>query len=286
VSSEAAAIERAGAVHRGRIDADAALAYALATSDPNDVYWRGDAVPPLFTASLLRERLADAEGGDVVLNAIRDARGGVHGQHDLHVFGPIRRGMAVQWSTSMHAAKQTTAGVLVTTRTMVCDPQRQPLVAHFWSSLHIGGIIDADVGPEIPDHTFPLHARQRLVGSHVFDIAADQGFRFAGASGDRVAHSIDDEAARQEGYPRKILQGLCTLSMCCGAVVKLGAEGDPNRVRRFAGRFSAPTFPRTKLVVDVFDAGNTDDGARVLVFEATADGVPVVTHGRAELLPL
>jgi acyl dehydratase len=268
----------------GIIDADAAVAYALATNDPNDVYLRSDAVPPLFTASLLRDRLADAEGGDVVLSAIRDARGGVHGQHDVHVFRPLRRGMAVQWTTSMHAAKQTAAGVLVTTRTMMCDPQREPLAAHFWSSLHIGGIIDADVGPDIPDHTFPLHARQRPVGSQIVDIAADQGFRFAGASGDRVAHSIDDEAARQEGYPGKILQGLCTLSMCCGAVVKLGAEGDPDRVRRFAGRFSAPMFPRAKLVVDVFDAGTTDDGARVLVFEAMADGVPVVKHGRAELL--
>jgi acyl dehydratase len=285
VSSGAFAIEGAGPVHRGRIDVDAALAYALATNDPNDVYLRSDAVPPLFTASLLRESLADALGGDVVGDAIRGAHGGVHGQHDLHLFRPLRTDMAIQWTTSIYAAKQTSAGVLVTTRILVCDQQGQPLAAHFWSSLHLGGVIDADVGPAIPDHTFPPDARQRPLGSHVFDVAADQGFRFAGASGDRVAHSIDDEAARQEGFPGKIVQGLCTLSMCSGAVVKLGAAGNPDRVRRVAGRFSAPMFPRRKLVVEVFDAGSTGDGARILVFEATADGVPVVKHGRAELLP-
>jgi acyl dehydratase len=185
----------------------------------------------------------------------------------------------------MYAAHQTSAGVLVTTRIAVCDRQGEPLAAHFWSSLYLGGIIDAEVGPDIPDHMFPAAARQHPVGRHVFEVAPDQGFRFAGASGDRVAHSIDDEAARQEGFPGKIVQGLCTLSMCSGAVVLLGADGDPDRVRRFAGRFSAPVFPRQELVVEVFDAGVADDGGRILAFEATAAGAMVVKHGRAELVP-
>ncbi len=131
----------------------------------------------------------------------------------------------------------------------------------------------------------PPPAARRLLGSHAFEIAPDQGFRFAGASGDRVGHSVDDEMARREGFPGKILQGLCTLSMCSGAVVEIGAAGDPDRVRRFAGRFSAPVFPRQTLVVDVYDAGTTDDGAAVLAFEASASGRPAVTHGRAELFP-
>jgi acyl dehydratase len=277
--------ETVEAVHRGWIDADAALAYALATNDPNDVYLHGDAVPPLFTASLLRESLAQSLGGDAMRHVIRGAYGGVHGQHDVHLFRPLRTGMTIEWTASIHTARQTTAGVLVTNRIMVCDLQREPLAAHFWSSLQLGGVIDAEIGPDIPDHSFPPDARARPLGRHVFEVAADQGFRFAGASGDRVAHSIDDEAARQEGFPGKILQGLCTLSMCSGAVVKLGADGDPDRVRRVAGRFSAPMFPRRKLVVDVFDAGTTAEGARAVAFEATSDGRLVVKHGRAELAP-
>jgi acyl dehydratase len=271
-------------VHLSRIDADAVIAYALATNDPNGAYLGGGAVPPLFTASLLRETILDGDGAEAVRDAIRGTWGGVHGQHDVHLFRPLRPEMGIRWTTSLYAARQTTAGVLVTTRIAVCDREGEPLAAHFWSSLFLGGIIDADVGPDLPDHTFPADGRQHPLGRHVFEVAPDQGFRFAGASGDRVAHSIDDEAARQEGFPGKILQGLCTLSMCSGAVVLLGAGGEPDRVRRFAGRFSAPVFPRQELVVEVFDAGATDDGGRVLVFEAAADGVPVVRHGRAELV--
>jgi hypothetical protein len=44
-------------------------------------------------------------------------------------------------------------------------------------------------------------------------------------------------------------------------------------------------FPRRRLLVEVFDAGRTEDGGRILAFEATSDGVVVLKHGRAELHP-
>ena len=39
--------------YTGRIDDDAAIAYALATNDPNPIYEAGGAVPPLYMVSLL-----------------------------------------------------------------------------------------------------------------------------------------------------------------------------------------------------------------------------------------
>ena len=95
---------------------------------------------------------------------------------------------------------------------------------------------------------------------------------------------IDDEAARRAGFPSKFLQGLCTFAMCSGAVVKVGADGDPDRLRRLACRFSSPVFPRNNLTVDVYDAGETADGGRALAFEASSAGATVIKHGRAELL--
>jgi acyl dehydratase len=270
--------------YRGRIDPDAALAYALATNDPNAAYVTGDAVPPVLTASLIAADLMAAEGYDAVMAAIEGMTGGVHGQHDLRLHRPLRKGMDLRWTAHVHAARQTAAGVLVTVRARFTDAGGAPLAEHLWSSLYLDGTLD-EFGPDIPDHRMPPRSGLQLLGRHAFEIAPDQGFRFAGASGDRVGHSVDDEVARAEGFPGKILQGLCTLSMCTGAVVKIGAGGDPDRVRRFAGRFSAPLFPRQTLLVDVYDAGTTDDGATVLAFEASAGERPVVTHGRAELFP-
>ena len=157
-----------------------------------------------------------------------------------------------------------------------------PLVEHLWSTLHIGGTIDADLGPRLADHTFPPSARSRPIRSMTFDVTVDQGFRYAGASGDRIGHSIDDEIARSEGYPGKLVQGMCSFAMCSGAVVAI-AGGDPARLRRLAGRFARPLFPNQQLVVECYDGGRTDDGLQIVVFEAQAGGETVIRHGWAEL---
>ena len=198
---------------------------------------------------------------------------------------PLRPGMAVRWRATTYSAKQTSAGVLVTIRVAVSDMEGDLLVEHFWSSLRIGGIIDGDVGADTDDHLFPEQARERLIGTHTVDVTGDQAFRYAGVSNDHNPHAMDDEAARGEGLPSKIIQGMCTLSMCGGGVVKIGAGGDPRLLRRLAGRFSSPVFPYHPLVVEIFDAGRTHDGGRALAFEATQRGATVIKHGRAELRP-
>jgi acyl dehydratase len=129
----------------------------------------------------------------------------------------------------------------------------------------------------------PDDARSRPIGSHTFDVTGDQSFRYAGASTDHALIHIDDEAARRAGFPSKFLQGLCTFAMCSGAVVKIAADGEPERVRRLACRFAAPVFPRHDLVVEVFDAGTTDAGDRCVAFEAASSRATVIKHGRAEI---
>ena len=172
---------------------------------------------------------------------------------------------------------------MVTQRVLVSDEHDAPLVEHFWSTLYLGGTIRTEAGPDLADHTFPESARERPIGSHVFAVSGDQTFRYAGASTDHAPMHIDDEAARRVGFPGKFLQGLCTFAMCSGAVVKVGAHGDPTRLRRLACRFSSPVFPRQELTVDVYDAGETADGGRALAFEASSAGTMVIKHGRAEL---
>ncbi|MEX1008279.1 MAG: MaoC/PaaZ C-terminal domain-containing protein, partial [Acidimicrobiia bacterium] len=86
------------------------------------------------------------------------------------------------------------------------------------------------------------------------------------------------------GSPSKFLQGLCTFAMCSGAVVKIAAGGDPARVRRLACRFASPVFPRSELVVELYDAGTTEHGELLdVAFEASAAGATVIRHGRAEI---
>ncbi|HXY94686.1 MAG TPA: MaoC/PaaZ C-terminal domain-containing protein [Acidimicrobiia bacterium] len=267
----------------GRIDDDAALAYALATDDPNPVYVDGDAVPPLYTVSLALPALLRGNHEGVDIGAMPGVRAGVHGEHDVFFHQPVSRGMRLRWSSVTHAAANTPAGVLVTQRIVLTDAADAPVVEHLWSTLYVGGTIDEPLGPAIPEHTFPEPAREHPLGSHTFAVTRDQSFRYAGASTDHAPIHIDDEAARRAGFPSKFLQGLCTFAMCSGAVVKVAAGGDPLILRRIAGRFASPVFPRHELVVEVFDAGSMPDGGRCAAFEATSAGRVVVKHGRAEL---
>ena len=159
-----------------------------------------------------------------------------------------------------------------------------PLVEHLWTDFLMGGTLRGDhEDSAVPDHTFPESARGRPLASRIVPVDRDQAFRYAGVSNDHAPHAMDDEVARAQGHPGKILQGMCTFGLCCGAVVDAGAGGEPGRLRRVAGRFSAPAFPNRDLDVRLYDAGLTPDGARSLAFEAFQDGVAVIRHGRAEI---
>jgi acyl dehydratase len=214
---------------------------------------------------------------------VHDFTTGVHGEHDVRLLRPVRPNMAVQWQSTLYGLRQTKAGVMLVQSVLVSDDGGTVLVEHLWSNFYPGARIDAEQGELKPAHTFPEDARSRPAGTRAVPVDRDQTFRYAGISGDHVPHAMDDEAARKEGFPGKILQGLCTLGICSGAVVDVAAERDPRRLRRLAARFAAPALPDHDLVVEVYDNGETADGARSFAFEASQDGMVVIRHGRAEV---
>ncbi len=270
-------------VSHGNIDPDATYAYARATNDVNERYATGERVPPLFTSSLLYDSWFVAHQQGTARAVITDYRGGVHGEHDVFYLAPIRPGMMVRWRAEPRSAIQTKSGTVLTVGLLITDSDGLPLVEHLWSSYYIGGRATNEFGPDLPGHTLPEGTRTSASQSKSLFVDRDQGFRYAGASGDRVAHAIDDVKAQAEGYPGKIMQGMCTLAMCSGAAVDLFAGGDPDLLLRLACRFAAPTRPNHELIVEFRDAGRNEQGGRVVVFEALQNHVKVIKNGWVEL---
>lgn len=266
--------------YRGYVDADGVLAYARATNDPNPAYEHG-VVPPLYSLTLILSALAEANVA--VMQAAGIGPPVVHGQHDVYFHAPIVPASVVEWVARPRSLHSTAAGLLLTQQIMVRDLDQRPLVEHLWSTLFVGCTEDVGGGPPLPDHRYPEAARRRPVGAEVIDVDFDQAYRYAGVSNDRAPHALDEQAARAEGFAGKILQGACSFAMCAGAVVRLGAGGDPLALRRLAVRFAAPLHPRQALEVEVTDAGATSGGHRALAFEGRAAGVVCLSHGRAEL---
>lgn len=98
-------------------------------------------------------------------------------------------------------------------------------------------------------------------------------------SGDRNPLHADPEAARAAGFPRPILHGLATFGVAGHAILKSVCDYDPARLKRIAGRFSAPVFPGETIRTELWrDGAVVSFRARVLERDVIA-----LNNGRAEV---
>ncbi|WP_205873316.1 MaoC/PaaZ C-terminal domain-containing protein [Mycobacterium camsae] len=74
--------------------------------------------------------------------------------------------------------------------------------------------------------------------------------------GSRMTNNVHTDRAFAEaaGFPRTILQGVCTYGIVCGALVRTLLADDPTRVHRYSARFLRVVFPgdllRTRMWAD------------------------------------
>jgi acyl dehydratase len=96
-------------------------------------------------------------------------------------------------------------------------------------------------------------------------------------SGDRNPLHSDPAFARERGFEKPILHGLCTYGFACRALVAGAAEGDATRLRMIDGRFRRPVYPGDMLSTEMWFAGAGE------VFFRTLDGSgeAVIERGRA-----
>jgi acyl dehydratase len=86
---------------------------------------------------------------------------------------------------------------------------------------------------------------------HACDTRPDQALLYA-LSGDRNALHRDPKAAQRAGFPRPILQGLCTYGTACRAIVSTVCGYDAAKITGFDVRFSSPVFPGETIVTEIW----------------------------------
>ena len=261
------------------IDAERARAYAAATNDANPVYLDGTYAPPVFAVVPTWDAMMVALH-DVVPAADQVAM--LHAEQDMHFFGPLVPGTELSTFAEAYSLRSGRMGTRFTMRVVSADEEGRTVVEQFATMLIRGVEPGDDAGPVPPGHAFPSEAKSFKVAEMSGKVDADQALRYAEASGDRNPIHIDDDAARAVGLPGVILHGMCTMALCGRAVVDELAGGDPTRLRRLAVRFYRPVFPGNDLVTSFYDAG-TEDGRRIVAFEASSAGKVVVRDGRAEV---
>jgi acyl dehydratase len=113
-----------------------------------------------------------------------------------------------------------------------------------------GGFGGPKEGAPVP-HALPERAPDLEVEC---DTSPDQAFLYA-LSGDRNPLHRDPNVAALAGYPRPILQGLCTYGTACRAIISGVCEYDAKKIVGFDARFSAPVFPGETIVTEIWVDG-------------------------------
>jgi acyl dehydratase len=268
---------------RTYVDPNGVAAFGAAINDDNVRYADGSSTPPTYAVTAALPVVSDLPAHSAAV--LERTRAMVHGEHDLRIYRPILPGTFLHTTAERVGAHPTPAGMVVVQLVRATDDNGDVLVEQHWVTVLICAATGEGRGVMPPDHTFPDAARNRPLGTISLRTTPDQTFRYAGASGDRDPMHVDDEVARERGFPRKFNQGLCTVGIATQGLMDLTSSGDPTRVQRVAVRFAAPAFPGDAIDLDVYDAGTTNTGAAAFAFEARSGGAAVLRHGRFEVLP-
>ncbi|NND53422.1 MAG: 3-alpha,7-alpha,12-alpha-trihydroxy-5-beta-cholest-24-enoyl-CoA hydratase [Gammaproteobacteria bacterium] len=107
-------------------------------------------------------------------------------------------------------------------------------------------------GKGMPPHR-PPHREPDL--SCDITTRADQALLYR-LTGDRNPLHADPKRAREVGFERPILHGLCTFGVACRAVLQTICDYDYTLVEEFDARFSAPVVPGDTITTDMWQDGN------------------------------
>jgi acyl dehydratase len=200
----------------------------------------------------------------------------VHAEQGVDLFEPLPvEGKATAVTKIANVWDKGKAAVIVTETTATDDSTGKDLFTSR-SSVYIKGAggFGGERGPE------------RKATTELGDPAAtttcvtttDQALLYR-LSGDRNPLHSDPWFAEKAGFERPILHGLCTYGVTGRAVLNTVADGDPTRIRSFAGRFAHPVMPGDTLYVDTWPV---EEGC--VQFRTRIDGGTTVLTGSAEII--
>ncbi|ASC63864.1 3-alpha,7-alpha,12-alpha-trihydroxy-5-beta-cholest-24-enoyl-CoA hydratase [Achromobacter denitrificans] len=218
---------------------------------------------------------------------VRDPRAGidwvkvVHGEQRLTLHAPLpASGTVVGKSRNTHVIdKGADKGAIVVTERTLHGEDGTSLATLQQSTFcrGDGGFGQGDASPPplpvAPDREPDLRCELRIPPN------AALLYRL---NADRNPLHADPEVARQAGYPRPILHGLCSYGLAAHAIVKTCCGYDASRLASLNTRFSAPVYPGETLQCDLW---RMPDGQIRFLARALERNVVVLSNGTAELRP-
>ncbi|MHB8574134.1 MAG: FAS1-like dehydratase domain-containing protein [Dehalococcoidia bacterium] len=268
------------------------MAFAAATQDMNPRYFddagaggpRLVVAPPLLSVSLewplvlgVRPLIPAATAAEL--------RRGVHATHDMLFHRLPRAGETLTTTGRLVAIEPQRAGVRLVTRLDTVDAQGQPVTTTYNGGVYRGVELQGepvrlDAPPPLPaliaapaagDGGWSMDIRVPFGAAHVYTECAD------------IYNPIHTErsVALAAGLPDIILHGTATLGYAAQAIVDRVCGGDPERLARLSGRFSAMVFMGSTLTLHVGPLIHIGAGIAIGYSISTPDGGPAIRDGVA-----
>ena len=271
-----------------RITVRDALAYAAGIGDTcesvfDDARGGGIAAPPSYCVSLEWPVVSNGRGSRLLGGEADELVRGVHASQDSHFHRPIRPGDSLTTHGRYAGVRSTRAGTLLTTCLETVDGEGRPVVTSWSRSIFRGvategGSVEIEQAPEVP------RLRLNGAGSSRAELLVPREMPHVYTECARIWNPIhtEREVALRAGLPDIILHGTATWALAGREVLRVYGDGDPLRLRRLYGRFTAMVIPGTRIAVEHAPAGTANGGGRQVAFRVlNEEGAEAVSQGVA-----
>lgn len=180
----------------------------------------------------------------------------LHGEQSIQWHQPLRNAGRVIGRTHLKTVIDKGAGshaLIISERTIVDADSGQAIATLTQTHVLRGrGGFGGCSGPITPPHVMPV-----TVADHVVETVtrSEQALLYR-LNGDTFALHADPVVARQAGFSRPLLHGMCTAAFALHAVVKTLAQYRTDRLRAVRMRLSAPVFPGESLRTEIWHDGS------------------------------
>lgn len=201
---------------------------------------------------------------------------GVHAAHDLHLYRQIRAGERLTTRATIIGLRRIKPGAASTTRLDTVDASGALVCRTYQLGISrdvdvIGEAKDIEQAPGVPQLNSPWTDAQK------FPIPVPAGAAHVYTECARIWNPIhtDRKVALAAGLPDIILHGTATMALAVSRLVDQYLGGDPTRVRRVGGRFTAMVLMPSTLTLEV----SGDERNKLFFRVLTQDGQPAFSQG-------
>jgi acyl dehydratase len=261
-----------------------ALAYAAAIMDSSaevfdDARAGGIIVPPPYCVSPEWPVVSGPKVQEAMGMSLAERRRGVHYIQDSEFHLPIRPGMSLRTEGRVVAVRRSRAGALTQSKLTTVDTGSGETLVTSWTSSIVRGVeVEGEDNTAETPPALPPGSGEAMAEIEIF-IPREMPHSYTECADIWNPIHTEREVALAAGLPDIILHGTATWALAGREVIRLCCAGDPAKLKRLHGRFTAMVIPGTAIRVALEEPNGGVVGFTVYNGEgeaAISNGIAVV----------